>query len=297
MASVQAGARFTIKNVLYLTDFSEPSDAVLPFAATVAREYGSKIYALHVMIPQSYVYLSPDILASIDAQEEAAQEELKRVDSALSGLSHDCVVERGSSVWPSVEDFVHRHPIDLIVLGTHGRTGSQKLLLGSVAEEVFRSSSLPVLTVGPGSYRKTHRSARFHTVLFASDLRPTSGSAAPYAISMAEENEARLILLHVIKHSEAAATDETQKDAVAHASCQLYRLVPPKAAVWCKPEAIVRVGDPAQKILEVAGERNADLIVLGLHDCGSLGAATHLGTGTAHKIVSQAPCPVLTVRR
>jgi nucleotide-binding universal stress UspA family protein len=299
MATVQPGARLALQNVLYLTDFSEPSEAVLPFASAIAREYGSKIYAYHVMIPSSYAYMTPDIaMDSINAQEEVAETELKRIGSQLSGLQHECIMERGTGVWRSLEEFVESHAVDLIVLGTHGRTGSEKLLLGSVAEEVFRRSQVPVLTVGPWAYRDTHRGARFHTVLFASDFSPESLAAAPYAFSMAQENQAPLILLYVIKPSKGTLTDLGQQGAESEAVSRLLRLIPAGAEAWCRPEAIVRTGNPADEILAAARERHADLIVLGLHDHGEhLGAATHLGRTTAHKIVSHATCPVLTVRR
>lgn len=298
MASVQLGARFALKNILYLTDFSEPSEAVLPFAAEIAREYGSTIYAFHVMIPQIYTYMTPDLAdASLTAQDEAAQAELHKIASQLAGISHECVVERGVSVWPALENAIKDYKIDLVVLGTHGRTGTQKLLMGSVAEEVFRQSRVPVLTIGPWAKRHMHKSAQFHNVLFAADFSPASVAAAPYAISMAQENQARLLLLNVMKEPERGATEKAVQDAVSNATAQLHELVPESAESWCKPETIVLTGNPADKILEAARERHADLIVVGLHDyAGHLAAATHLARSTAHKIVANATCPVLTVK-
>jgi nucleotide-binding universal stress UspA family protein len=298
MASVQLGARFALKNILYLTDFSEPSEAVLPFATAIAREYGSTVYAFHVMIPQIYTYMTPDLAdASLTAQEEAAQAELQRIASHLAGLSHECIVERAISVWPTLERAIKDYKIDLIVLGTHGRTGAQKLLMGSVAEEVFRQAHVPVLTVGPLARRDTHKSAQFRNVLFAADFSPASVAAAPYAISMAQENQARLLLLHVMKEPENQRTEKELQDAVSSATAQLHELVPESAEAWCKPETIVLTGNPADKILEAARERHADLIVVGLHDHhGHLAAATHLARTTAHKIVANATCPVLTVK-
>ncbi|HTR48794.1 MAG TPA: universal stress protein [Verrucomicrobiae bacterium] len=298
MASVQLGARFTLKNILYLTDFSEPSEAALPFVTAIAREYGSKVYAYHVLIPAAYTYTTPDLaVASLAAQEEAAQIELERVGSHLTGLSHECVVERGTGVWSSLENTIKDYGIDLIVLGTHGRTGAQKLLLGSVAEEVFRRSHVPVLTIGPLAHGGPHKSAKFRRVLFASDFSEASMAAAPYALSMAQENQARLILLHVMKEPEPTIANQAREHAMSNAASQLREIVPASAQHWCHPEAVVETGNPAERILQVARDREADLIVLGLRDAtGRIGAATHLERNTAHKVVVHATCPVLTVR-
>jgi nucleotide-binding universal stress UspA family protein len=298
MASVQPGVRVTFRNVLYLTDFSEPSEAALPFAISIAREFGSKVYALHVLIPQAYTYTTPDLtMASMEAQEEAAQREIERVASQLTGLPHECIVERGTEIWPSLQRTIKDYNIDLIVLGTRGRTGAQKLLLGSVAEEVFRRSHVPVLTIGPEVHSGVHKSAKFRSVLFPTDFTGESLAAAPYALSFAEENQARLILLHVMKEPETSEGERAMQDAVSNAASRLYDIVPAAAGLWCRPEAVIQIGNPAERILQTAKDREADLIVLGLRDVrGHLGAATHLERTTAHKVVAHATCPVLTMR-
>jgi nucleotide-binding universal stress UspA family protein len=182
-------------------------------------------------------------------------------------------------------------------LGTHGRTGAMKLLLGSVAEEIFRRASVPVLTIGPSVRKAAHSGGRFHRVLFPTDFAPEAQGAAPYAVSMAQENQARLLLLNVMRDPALKGTDKTAQDSVANVMHQLYELVPQVAELWCRPEATVRFGNPSERILEVASEHDADLIVLGVRDAaGRLGAATHLERTTAHKVVAHAACPVLTVR-
>ncbi len=189
-----------LKNVLYLTDFSEPSETALPFAISVAREYGAKVHAFHVLIPAVYTYMSPEMVeAALENQDEIARESMQRVESQLAGLPHESVIERGTGIWPGVERAIKDYAIDLIVLGTHGRTGAQKLLLGSVAEEVFRRSPVPVLTIGPAERSGAHKAAKFRHVLFATDFTAESLAAAPYAVSMAQENNAGLILLHVME--------------------------------------------------------------------------------------------------
>lgn len=298
MQTGAAVARISFKNVLFLTDFSEPSEAALPFAITIARAYGAKVHGFHVLLPTPSAYTTPEFtVAAIEAEEESAQSGLQRLESQLAGIPHEASVERGEAVWPSVERIIQDAKIDLVVLGTHGRTGARKLLLGSVAEEMFRRLAVPVLTIGPDVRTRAHNDARFRRVLFATDFSPHSLAAWPYAVSLAQENQARLVLLHVVpeeKISEAAVLGEIPKGSPLS---RLNALLPKEADLWCRPESVVEYGDAATRILEEARNRGADLIVLGVRDVsGHLGAATHLGRARAHRVVAHAPCPVLTVR-
>lgn len=294
MKTAQAGRRIELKNILFLTDFSEPSEAALPYAESIAREYGCVIHALHVLTPALYTFTAPELTAdAIAAQEESAERDMIRLTAQLTGVPNQAIILRDAQLWPALEGVVKERDIDLIVLGTHGRTGAQKMLLGSVAEEIFRRSRVPVLTIGPWTRAGAHNAARFLRVLFATDFTPESLAAAPYAISLAQENQARLVLLHVIPDQ----APKVGQPSVADIMHRLYTMVPKDAELWCRPEAIVEYGDVAQKILDAAKERGADLIVIGVRSAaGRLGAATHLEGSVAHKIVAHAGCPVLTVR-
>src|SRR5579864_9301816 len=217
MKTVEVGMRITLKNILFLTDFSEPSEAALPFAVEIARAYGAKTFALHVLRPDPLLYSTPaSVGLATEAQEESAKAEMQRIGSHLAGMPHETMMEWGIGMWPTIARAIKENHIDLIVLGTHGRTGSQKLLLGSVAEEIFRRSRVPVLTIGPCEHHGAHKAAKFRRGLFPSDFTPESLAAAPYAISMAQENEARLILLHVTKEPETQPTDRAAEDAMSN---------------------------------------------------------------------------------
>jgi nucleotide-binding universal stress UspA family protein len=294
--NLENGARIGLKNVLYLTDFSDSSKAALPIVRGIASSYGATVHALYVVLPDPYANMSAEMAPGLaEAQEEAAQARMRRVESQLSGVVVRRYLARDTAVWPAVEEAVAKHRIDLIVLGTSGRTGGSKWLLGSVAEEIFRRSSVPVITVGPFVRSESRSDGRFGRVLFATDFSPESRAATPYAISLAEENDAKLILLHV-----AASPGESKKNikgrlSIAEVMHLLDGLVPSEAALWCRPETVVEYGQPAERILEAARERGADLIVLGVRETRHLLAATHLEGSTAHKIVASAICPVLTV--
>jgi nucleotide-binding universal stress UspA family protein len=298
MLGVSVSRRIEVKNVLYLTDFSAQSDEALSFAKAFGRTYGSQIYAVHVLMPDLLTYMSLDsIAAAIELQKEFALGQMQRLEPQLRGLPHKVIVEQGREIWATLEPMLKERAIDLIVLGTHGRTGLQKLLLGSTAEKVFRRSQVPVMTIGPLADIGGHNDARFDGVVFATDFSAESLAAAPFAVSIAQENDAQLILLHVMEEPEQRKGSKRQTLSVAEAMHQLYELVPPEAELWCRPETAVHFGEPAERILDVAEQKGADLIVLGIRGTDQLVAATHLGTSTAHKVTAHAPCPVLTVRQ
>jgi len=298
MTNVTTGVRIEIKNLLYLTDFSEPSEAALPFATSIARKYGAGLHALHVVLPVPYVFTAPETIAdSIAAQEEVAEADMLRLDSRLNGLPHETIIERGPGLWSVLENAIKATSADMIVLGTHGRTGAQKFLLGSVAEEVFRRSPIPVLTIGPQVCRGVHNGGHFRRILFATDFSPEADAAAPYAISLAQENQARLLLVHVVRQRDHDRDDRMYELSVAEAIHHLYETVPDSVQLFSSPEVSVEHGNPGKRIVEVAQERSADLIVLGARDAaGHLSAATHFERNTAHHVVAHAACPVLTVR-
>jgi len=298
MTTVQATKRIDFKHVLFLTDFSEPSCDALPFATAIARGYGSRVHALHVIVPSSYTYLTPEVAGTLlDDEEESAKVEMDRVEAQLTGLPRETIIERGSSIWEVVARIVKEREIDLIALGTHGRTGLKKALLGSSAEEVFRRSRTPVLMNGPATRVGLHGGGRFRCVLFATDFNAVSSSAAPYAVSLAQENQAHLILLHVLPLPKPGKTIKPGELSVAEAMHRLEVLIPQEAELWCRPLALVEHGDPALRILAAAKEHGADLIVLGVRGMDALGSvAARVQKHTAYDVVSHAPCPVLTVR-
>ena len=300
MRIIEAGALVKVKNILYLTDFSEPSEAALPFATMLGRGHGAKVHALHVLLRAPYVSIPSGLTAAaIEAAEENAQAEMQRVESGLAGLEHKTFVERGIQVWPAVRRAIEEDDIDLIVLGTHGRTGAEKLLLGSVAEEIFRRSPVPVLTIGPGVRSSVHNGGRFRRVLFATDFTPESLAGAPFAVTLAQANQARLLLLVVMRKPDSDNEgDKRQFEmSVAEAMHRLYEIVPPDAKLEFPAQVAVEYGEPADRIVQTAKQRDADLIVIGVRAAaGRLGAATHLERATAHKVVAHAACPVLTVR-
>jgi nucleotide-binding universal stress UspA family protein len=293
-ATATVAAQFS--NILFATDFSPASAQAIPYIKKIAKQYDASVTALHVRPPIVNPMTPPGTWpAEIEAAKVQDDKRRKEILSTFPGVRTELLVGEGS-IQSCLNEAIKKSSADLVVIGTHGRTGLGKLLLGSVAEEIFRTVPCPVLTVGPHCDASHEAPGQVREILYATDLSPESQSAAAYAVALAEEFQARLVLLHVIPNLEAYDL-VSAADVTTSSENLLHKIVPPEAEARCKPECYVQGGDPAEKILEFAKMRGTDLIVLGVRpEEGVPGAATHLPIATAHKIVSHATCPVLTVR-
>jgi nucleotide-binding universal stress UspA family protein len=290
MTTQTASKIITFDNILFATDFSRQSNVALPFALSIAHKYGSKIFVVHVLAPPplgNFPTIEVQALAAQALRE--AHEFVKELGRRLGAIPHEAQLRKGD-IWDELSAIAQEKNVDLVVLGTHGRAGVSKLLMGSVAERIFRQSTCPVLTVGPNVSGEPGSIADIHTILCPIDFKAESLAAFPYAVSLAQENQARLYLMNVVS---TPVLDYEEAALMA----RLKALVPPEAKLRCEPKAFVDSGDAADRILEQAEELGVDLIVLGIRPVSTLaGTRTHLGTATAYKVVSRAICPVLSVR-
>ncbi len=292
MEKVVAGTSVSLRNILFSTDFSRQSNSALAFALAIAQKYGSTLYAAHI-VPLSFGLPASvrEALQAMGAQaDKEAREGMADLNAQLRGIPHEMLTRTGD-IWTELSEIVRAKGIELIVIGTRGRTGVGKLLMGSVAERIFRTAPCPVLTVGPSVSGEPDSIVDLHEILFATDFSAESLAALPYAISLAQEDNARLYVLHV-------AGNPSERAAEALLKSRLRNLVSPDVNLSCEPKVLVEYGPPAQKILEIAEELATDLIVLGVKRTPvHFEASTHIPLATAYKVVSQAICPVLTVRR
>lgn len=290
MASAAVCSKISLRNILYATDFSRCSDAALPFALSLARKYGSKILAAHIVSISPFPSSSPtQAIQAVAAQAvREAREAMEHLQPAWNGIGHEKLLRKGD-IWKELSKIIQEKQIDLVVIGTHGRTGVSKVLMGSVAERVYRHASCPVLTVGPSVAGEPESVGDIHAILFPTDFSPESIAAARYAISLAKENQARLYLLHVTEDHVGAVVEDRLLD-------QLRGLIPAGAGLSCAPRMFVEPGAPAGKIAELAEELAVDLIVFGLKRMVAFPGAGHLHASIANYAISRAICPVLTVR-
>ncbi|HLZ50933.1 MAG TPA: universal stress protein [Candidatus Acidoferrum sp.] len=296
MKAATAKSAIGFRNILFATDFSAAAANAIPYVKRIAKYYEANLLALHVHPPMVNPLTPPEAWAAEAATAEARdQEHREELFHTFNGIPTQVWIEEGNIV-SNLEKAIEKNNIDLVVIGTRGRTGLGKLLLGSVAEEILRTLKCPVMTVGPYADLVRGSDGQIREILYATDFASETQTAAAYAVSLAQEFQARLVLLHVIPKLEAGDL-VMASDVVASSRAMLEKLVPAEAGDGCKPKYYVEQGNPAEKILEMAQLREPDLIILGVRpEQGVPGAATHLPISTAHKVVSHATCPVLTVR-
>jgi nucleotide-binding universal stress UspA family protein len=300
-----------IRSVMLATDFSGASDQASRHALAVARCYKAKFYLAHVVSSWGITMCGPDALALAEktVSTEASQlgDTLARKGS-LNGLEHEIIIRQGE-IWPELETIIREQKIDLVVIGTHGRQGVKKFLLGSVAEQIFRRADCMVLTVGPACYQEPRvgSPASNPTVLFPTDFSDDSLRALPTAVSCANQFRAKLILLSIIAlRSELPTMHRCTEDcfmkirenARVTSINRLAKLIQ-HAKLVVEPEFVAEfaTGAPvSEDILNVSEKLDAGAIVMGLHPRKHVDIASHMPWATACEIVSRAGCPVLTVR-
>jgi len=293
---VTADKKISLSRIMVLTDFSGVSDLALRYAVALARRYEAKIYLTHIISPASYQLAEPGLAEITYARmRQAAEEGLGDVliSGKLRDVEHTTLLMEGT-FWPTVERLVRENAIDLLVTGTHGRGQMKKMILGSVAEEVFRQADCAVLTVGPHVKTDAPHEVQLRNILFATDFGPGATRAAEYAFSLAQEHEARVTALHAVHDSTAAYSEETEARLRQVSIARMRQFVRPECEDWCKTEFRVSFGDAAEEILQQARETGADLIVMGAKTRTSL--AGHVPLTVAYNVAAKATCPVLTVR-
>lgn len=283
-------SQIAIKNILFATDFEAPAQRALPFAVAMANRYGAKLYVSHVIPREAYACAPPPAADRVLKEVgDIASYTLSQIVSPIqqSGLRCDAVLGKGNPI-EVIKEFVSKYSADLIVIGSV-RRGSSKAVLGSVAEEIIRESPCPVLTVGPHVTTLAFSGAQ--SIICAMDFSPVSTRAVEFAISLAEEYEAHLTLVHVLE----GRLPTSLEFAVEFTERRLHEAIPADLDLRFTPEVVVEAGSVADHIVTLATELSAGIIVMGAHGAGMpAGPASRLGS-IVHKVVSLAPCPVLTV--
>jgi nucleotide-binding universal stress UspA family protein len=288
MQALQTATDIAFKNILFLTDFSEASESALAYALGFAKHFNANLYPAHACDP---VILTEGVTANvIDKIAENGRVQLETL--AKNNKIKGPVLFARSSVETAFPKWIEEHGIDLVVVGTHGRRGLQRFLMGSTAEFIFRNATCPVLTVGPHVATRPYNGFVGENILFPTDLGSHAEFACAYALSFAHESHGRLTLMHIIPLETAFQRDA--RELTAEATAKLTRLIPSDADIWCAPEIVVEVGDPVLEVQGYAEKERPDLIVLGLPRNKEFSA--HFRTGVTYKLVSSAPCPVLTIR-
>lgn len=285
MKAIEAETALAFKNILLAVDFSSASESAVYYTSAIARQCLSNVHVMHVNGTDSYHLLPPEAFRVAVRDCEAPPHDLVQIVKGLmDGLPNEAPL-RHDGLWEVIADVVERNNIDLVVLGTHGRTGLAKLILGSVAEQILRNVSCPVLTVGPDAHCFNERMA-FKDVLLASNLDPRSAAPA-YASWLCDEFKGSLTALHVADNSNSEDGLDIER------ANQVKAMLGPSQS---SPRVIVEHGSAADLILELISDLSPDVVVLGAHHPSQPGITSHLPWSTASKVIAGATCPVLTVR-
>ena len=284
-----------MRNVLFATDFSAACDNAWWYAIALARHYHSKLFVAHVISPAVYVSVPQELLSEarnrtrLEAGAQLAQ--LQRRQGGTTTLESEALLREGD-IASSLLHLVPEYDIDLLVVATRGHRRLKRLLLGSVAEKLFRQAPCPVLVV-PGQARRSSDQAHdIRRIMCPTDFSPESSAALAFAMQLAREYEAHLVLVHVAVGpllNSAEGLDRLTKSIQG----RLRKLIPARHGLAFEPGVEVAFGTPAEGISRSATEYQSDLVVVGVHSAGPTQA--HQYERTAYRVIRWSQCPVLTI--
>jgi nucleotide-binding universal stress UspA family protein len=278
----------TFEHILVPTDFSEVSQRALEYAKTIARQGNSELLLVHVNPPINL--LTPPETAWIDESEIQSQreEQLEQSGAALrsEGFRAQAISLTGP-LYDELRSAIKQYKVDLIVMGTHGKKGLERLLIGSDAEAMLRQARCPVLSVGPAVPALQDKMWRIREVICATTLHPHSAEVAAFAHKVAAQHGAELVLFHV-KNPDS----EEDADWVSFGEA-FHQHVSEDPGKISSLRTRLASAAPGVSIVDFAKQRGSDLIVMGARPASSM--ATHLPQGTAAKVLVEAPCPVMTL--
>lgn len=284
-----------LKTVVYATDFSPCSQNAGLYAARIAAYFSAKLLVAHAFT------LSQAALEVETGDRKVSQQRinLKELISKEALLLKTDSMEAVPALLEGnpkkvIPELANKNEPSMIVLGTHGGNRLERGIIGSVAENILRSTRWPTLTVGPHVLPYASKTLSFERVLFATDLSPSAAGAATCAVTLAEVFGAKIDVLNVI-HDADIAHPEKLSDLRRHFFDALDGLIPEHAIKFCDPKTFVAVGSAHDRILKHIRERSIDLLVLGIRKTSHL--RMDMSTSGAFRIIVDAECPVLTISR
>jgi nucleotide-binding universal stress UspA family protein len=283
--------RFQPKLILCPTDFSELATFALHYARDIAGCFGARLAVLYAdtfMPPPHFTKRQMDeLVKTIERSKQAAHQHLERYVREHLGEAVDVETVIAESLpVPAIVNTAQERNADLIVMGTHGRSGVSRVMLGSVTERVLRETDRPVLTVRQQPQAAEPPRASIKRVLCPMNYTHVAFKALEHAVAVARCFDAELYVLHVIESSASHVMDEEARE-------QLCGWLSEDARATCNLEEIIRRGDAAEQIIEEGRSLGCDLIVLGAQHKRFFDS-TIIGTTTV-RVTRHAPCPVLTV--
>jgi len=296
--SIVSGLDPNIRKVMVAVDDSPASRAAIRYAAFLARQSAARVILAHVFVadvptPAVSLGVAEDSIGKKTARQKR---ELAANTDVLDGIDHEQFSVAGP-LGEAMRRSILKNSIDLLVLGSSGRTGFERLLHGSAAEEILRAVTCPVITIGPHAATRVRRLSTIQRVLVATDFGAASILAVGYAIRLTAKWSPVFTLLHVKKANEDR---KTSVERARRNETELRQMFPNEAYEHSMRgvEIMLKTGEPAQQIIVSAKRMSADLIVLGARSSGPLHSiSSHAKTAISARVIAEAECPVLTLHR
>jgi nucleotide-binding universal stress UspA family protein len=297
--------RVQFNHILCATDFSDFSNHTISYGVALAKEFEAKLFVSHVIDLSSVAIYGEFQLDPVGQQNrimEDADAQLKKLAGGQA-ISWEPLITVGKPA-DEISRAVEEKDIDLVITATRGRSGLKRIILGSVTERLMRTLSCPLLVVNSPEHKfvsVADQAVKIEKILVGCDFSPDSGQATNHALSLAQEFQAELHLVHVIEPptqpdlnlEDTPVSEEIQQDYRDLLSRKLKEMVPVEARNWCTPKTSLLEGQPYEEIVSYAESKDIDMIVLGVRGHG-LVKTLFLGS-TTDRVVRRSPCPVLSV--
>ncbi len=288
-----SSSKVSVWTVIFATDFSLSSQNAGLYASFLARRFGADLIVAHAF-HLSQAALEMEFGSELKSRQRLDLEAfLTRSAARLGGARVQSIPTLvDGDPRDAISHIAEEHEGSIVVLGTHGGSVVSRWVLGSVAEGILRSACCPCLTVGPKVPALDVEAEHFKRILYATELDRSATRATEYAVTIAEEFNAEIDVLHVV-HPDEIKHPESFEEIQNEFYSALDQLIPSQAKALCTTRSFVEVGNAHAQILEHIKEFSVDLLVLGVRKSNHTWIdSTSSG---AFSIIAQAPCPVLIV--
>jgi len=298
--------KIELKNIICTTDFSDVSNAAIPFGIALAKEFGAKLFLCHVIDLSSVAMYGEGFVAPLEQETKIADyahEDLRKLIGDHP-VDWEPLIPVGHTAG-EIARLAEEKNVDLVVSATQGRSGLKRFVLGSVTERLMRTLPCPLLVIRGlerGYVASMDKEIGFQKILVGCDFSPDSELTFQYGVSLAQEFQSEMHLAHVIepavyKDLLRAPMDQTEgfeQDLRKELNKKLAEMIPEEVHNWCTSKTIILAGHPHEELTKYAVVNDVDLIVLGVRGHGLV--ETMFVGSTTDRVVRKAPCPVLSVR-
>ncbi len=298
--------KIELKNIICTTDFSDVSNAAIPFGIALAKQFGAKLFLCHVIDLSSVAMYGEGFVAPLEQETKIADyahEDLRKLIGDHP-VDWEPLIPVGHTAG-EIARLAEEKNADLVVSATQGRSGLKRFVLGSVTERLMRTLPCPLLVIrGPERDYVTSmdKEIGFQRILVGCDFSPYSELTFQYGVSLAQEFQSEVHLAHVIEpaaykdllRAPMEQTEGFEQDLRKKLNEKLAEMIPEEVHNWCTLKTTLLAGQPHEELTKYAAAHDVDLIVLGVRG-HSLVETLFVGS-TTDRVVRKAPCPVLSVR-